>query len=63
MQAYRRLGAVHGTMLDYRANAEDLAQDTADQNVKISAPTLALWGATPFGRADVRQAGDLGRDG
>jgi pimeloyl-ACP methyl ester carboxylesterase len=42
--AYRRPGAVRGAMLDYRANSEDVAQDEVDANVKISVPTLALWG-------------------
>ena len=32
-------------MDDYRANAEDVAQDMADADVKIACPTLALWGA------------------
>jgi pimeloyl-ACP methyl ester carboxylesterase len=31
-------------MDDYRANAEDVAQDKADADVKIVCPTLALWG-------------------
>jgi haloacetate dehalogenase len=43
--AYRRPGAVHGALLDYRANAEDVAQDQVDAEVKISVPTLSLWGA------------------
>lgn len=45
VQAYRRPGAVRGAMADYRANAEDNAQDLADANVKISCPVLSLWGA------------------
>jgi haloacetate dehalogenase len=32
-------------MNDYRANAEDVAQNMADADVKITCPTLALWGA------------------
>jgi pimeloyl-ACP methyl ester carboxylesterase len=32
-------------MADYRANAEDIAQDIADAEVKISCPVMSLWGA------------------
>jgi len=45
VRAYRAPGAVRGAMADYRANAEDVAQDMEDANVKINCPTLALWGA------------------
>ena len=45
VKAYQRPGAVRGAMDDYRANAEDVAQDMADADVKIACPTLALWGA------------------
>src|SRR3984957_7193163 len=45
VNAYRRPGAVRGAMDDYRANAEDVAQDMADADMKIACPTLALWGA------------------
>lgn len=45
VQAYRRPGAVRGAMADYRANAEDNAQDKADAEVKIACPVLSLWGA------------------
>jgi pimeloyl-ACP methyl ester carboxylesterase len=45
VRAYRAPGAVRGAMADYRANAEDVAQDLADADVKIACPTLALWGA------------------
>jgi hypothetical protein len=31
-------------MDDYRANAEDVAQDKADADAKIVCPTPALWG-------------------
>jgi haloacetate dehalogenase len=44
VRAYRAAGAVRGAMADYRANAEDVAQDAADAEVKIACPTLALWG-------------------
>jgi haloacetate dehalogenase len=45
VQAYRKPGAVRGAMADYRANAEDTAQDDEDANVKIACPVLSLWGA------------------
>lgn len=43
--AYRAPGAVRGAMSDYRANAEDNAQDLVDADVKIACPVLSLWGA------------------
>lgn len=43
--AYRAPGAVRGAMSDYRANAEDNAQDLVDAEVKIACPVLSLWGA------------------
>jgi haloacetate dehalogenase len=45
VRAYRAPGAVRGAMSDYRANAEDVAQDKVDAHIKIACPTLALWGA------------------
>jgi haloacetate dehalogenase len=42
--AYQQAGAVRGAMADYRANKEDNAQDQVDEHVKISCPTLSLWG-------------------
>jgi haloacetate dehalogenase len=45
VKAYRSPGAVRGALADYRANAEDVAQDILDAHVKISCPTLSLWGA------------------
>ncbi|OEZ99675.1 alpha/beta fold hydrolase [Duganella phyllosphaerae] len=45
VEAYRRPGAVRGAMSDYRAIAEDVAQDKVDADIKISCPTLSLWGA------------------
>lgn len=45
VRAYRAPGAVRGAMADYRANAQDVAQDMEDADVKIACPTLALWGA------------------
>ena len=31
-------------MADYRANAEDNAQDTEDAEIRIACPVLSLWG-------------------
>lgn len=45
VQAYRRPGAVRGAMADYRANAEDVAQDQVDADTRIACPVLSLWGA------------------
>jgi len=45
VKAYRRPGAVRGALADYRANAEDVAQDQVDADKKIGCPTLSLWGA------------------
>lgn len=45
VQAYQKPGAVRGAMADYRANAEDNAQDEEDAEVKIQCPVLSLWGA------------------
>ena len=45
VEAYRRPGALRGAMSDYRANAEDVAQDKVDADIKIACPTLSLWGA------------------
>lgn len=45
VRAYQSPGAVRGAMADYRANAEDLAQDVADADVKIACPVMSLWGA------------------
>ncbi|ANB75264.1 alpha/beta fold hydrolase [Paraburkholderia phytofirmans] len=45
VRAYQAPGAVRGAMSDYRANAEDVAQDKVDAHVPIKVPTLALWGA------------------
>jgi pimeloyl-ACP methyl ester carboxylesterase len=45
VRAYQAPGAVRGAMADYRANAEDVAQDTVDAHVKIACPVMSLWGA------------------
>ncbi|PTQ07490.1 alpha/beta hydrolase [Sphingomonas oleivorans] len=45
VRAYRAPGAVRGAMADYRANAEDVAQDKEDADIKIGCPVLSLWGA------------------
>ena len=44
VRAYQAPGAVRGAMADYRANAEDVAQDMADAEVKITCPVMSLWG-------------------
>jgi haloacetate dehalogenase len=43
--AYRVPGAVRGAMADYRASAEDVAQDEVDAERKIDCPVMAIWGA------------------
>ena len=43
-RAYRQHGALRGAMEDYRAAEEDVRQDEADADTKITCPTLALWG-------------------
>ena len=45
MKAYSAPGAVRGAMSDYRASAEDVAQDLEDAERKIRCPVLSLWGA------------------
>lgn len=45
VRAYRSPGAVRGALADYRASADDLAQDNDDAEVKIGCPTLSIWGA------------------
>ncbi len=44
VRAYQKPGTVRGAMCDYRAGKEDVAQDKADREKKITCPTLALWG-------------------
>ena len=44
-RAYAQPGAVRGACDDYRAGAQDVAQDDEDAGRLIDAPTLALWGA------------------
>jgi hypothetical protein len=44
VKAYRAPGAVRGAMSDYRASAEDVAQDLEDAARKIRCPVLSLWG-------------------
>lgn len=43
--AYSAPGAVRGAMSDYRASAEDIAQDLEDADRKIACPVLSMWGA------------------
>ena len=45
VRAYQRPGAVMGACNDYRAGPQDIAQDTEDQDAKLTCPVLALWGA------------------
>ena len=45
VKAYSAPGAVRGAMSDYRASAEDVAQDLEDIERKIRCPVLSLWGA------------------
>jgi pimeloyl-ACP methyl ester carboxylesterase len=45
VKAYSAPGAVRGAMSDYRASAEDVAQDLEDTERKIRCPVLSLWGA------------------
>jgi haloacetate dehalogenase len=44
VRAYEASGAVRGAMSDYRAGAEDVAQDSVDADALIECPTLSLWG-------------------
>jgi haloacetate dehalogenase len=45
VRAYAQPGGLRGAFEDYRAWREDLAQDQADKETKITCPTLALWGS------------------
>jgi pimeloyl-ACP methyl ester carboxylesterase len=45
VRAYQQPGAIMGACNDYRAAPEDIAQDNADQDVRLRCPVLALWGA------------------
>lgn len=45
VKAYGAPGAIRGAMSDYRASAEDVAQDIEDADKKIDCPVLSLWGA------------------
>jgi pimeloyl-ACP methyl ester carboxylesterase len=44
VRAYSQPGAVRGACNDYRAAAQDVAQDERDADQLIDCPTLALWG-------------------
>ncbi|MFK4586597.1 haloacetate dehalogenase [Bradyrhizobium diazoefficiens] len=44
VKSYSAPGAVRGAMSDYRASAEDIAQDLEDAEQKIRRPVLSLWG-------------------
>lgn len=43
-RAYSQHGGLRGPLEDYRAGEEDVAQDKVDADIKLSCPTLALWG-------------------
>lgn len=45
VRAYQQPGAIRGSCMDYRAGAEDVAQDLEDADDLIDCPVLALWGA------------------
>ncbi len=45
VRAYQQPGTVRGSCADYRAGAQDVAQDLADVDTLIQAPVLCLWGA------------------
>jgi haloacetate dehalogenase len=42
---YQQPGALRGSFADYRAMAEDTAQDIEDADVLIDCPVLTMWGA------------------
>jgi haloacetate dehalogenase len=44
VKAYQQPGGLRGAFDDYRAGAEDVKQDKADQDKKIECRTLVLWG-------------------
>lgn len=41
---YQQPGAVRGSCADYRAMAEDVAQDIEDSDKSIDCPVLSIWG-------------------
>jgi len=43
-RAYAQHGGLRGTLEDYRADEEEVRQEQADASVKLTCPTLALWG-------------------
>jgi haloacetate dehalogenase len=45
VDAYQQPGGIRGACSDYRAGAEDVAQDTKDVDKLIDCPVLTLWGA------------------
>lgn len=44
VQNYRQPGAVRGSCADYRAGAQDVAQDLEDADEPIDCPVLSMWG-------------------
>lgn len=45
VRAYQQPGALRGACMDYRASAEDVAQDREDADQLIDCPVLTMWGA------------------
>lgn len=45
VRAYQQPGAIRGACQDYRAGAEDVAQDLEDKDQLIQCPVLSIWGA------------------
>ena len=64
VRAYRRPGAVRGALADYRANAEDVAQDKVDaEKEDCLSDALAMGSRFLRGRSNVRHALGLGGNG
>ncbi|MFI5613209.1 alpha/beta fold hydrolase [Amycolatopsis sp. NPDC051903] len=61
VRAYREPGAIRGACADYRAAGEDIAQDTADADTLINAPTLVMWGADFEGVGKAYDVADVWR--
>ncbi len=44
VRAYAQPGGLRGGFNDYRAGGQDVAQDKADRQIKITCPVLTMWG-------------------
>jgi haloacetate dehalogenase len=44
VKEYAAEGSVRGALSDYRAGAEDIAQDITDADTEIACPVLSIWG-------------------